>query len=75
MTAQLLQEGRLSQHCPACNITEAAGFYCTRCFRPMDEPDWFTQERSEAQLAGARAGRRAQAARRPGGKETAHTGG
>jgi hypothetical protein len=33
-----LQAGRLSQRCPACGTVEAAGFYCSRCYRPAGAP-------------------------------------
>ena len=29
----------LSQTCPYCEITEAAGGYCTLCYRPT-QPEW-----------------------------------
>jgi hypothetical protein len=47
----LLAQGRLSQRCPACGITEAAGSYCTACYTPTSEADWRPSERSAAQLA------------------------
>jgi hypothetical protein len=43
--ADALREGRLSQRCPACGTVEAAGFYCTRCYRPAGPEEWFRQER------------------------------
>jgi hypothetical protein len=40
-----LQAGRLSQRCPGCGTVEAAGSYCTRCYRPTGAAEWFHQER------------------------------
>lgn len=40
-TAQLLQRGQLEQMCPACGRWEAAHPYCSNCFRPMTEADWY----------------------------------
>lgn len=47
--AALLQAGKLSQECPYCGRTEAAGSYCTGCARPMAETDWRRLVLSEAQ--------------------------
>ena len=54
MTADLRtlhQQGRLSQVCPKCGITEAAGGYCTACLTRTGEAVWAPAERSEAQRA------------------------
>jgi hypothetical protein len=40
-----LLKGHLSQHCPDCGITEAAGGYCTKCDRRTGPADWFRQTR------------------------------
>jgi hypothetical protein len=40
-----LQAGRLSQRCPGCGTVEAAGSYCTRCYRPAGPDEWIHQER------------------------------
>jgi hypothetical protein len=40
-----LLKGHLSQHCPVCGITEAAGGYCTKCDRRTGPADWFRQTR------------------------------
>ena len=40
-----LLKWRLSQHCPVCGITEAAGGYCTKCDRRTGPADWFRQTR------------------------------
>lgn len=47
MTPKDLERGRLSQTCPACGITEAAGHYCSRCHRAMGPADWKAQERRQ----------------------------
>jgi hypothetical protein len=38
--AALLEAGRLSQTCPKCGLTEAAGGYCTRCQTPTSGTDY-----------------------------------
>lgn len=43
--------GRLSQTCPACGITEAAGRYCTACLAPTGQALWRRGEMSTAQRA------------------------
>jgi hypothetical protein len=68
VTLELLRAGKLSQTCPACHITEAAGSHCSACLRPMAEADWYVAERSAAQIE---AGRRGRAARASCRKETA----
>ena len=40
-----LRAGKLSQRCPTCGTVEAAGAYCTRCYRPAGPAEWFRQER------------------------------
>jgi hypothetical protein len=50
-----LLAGRLSQRCPACGTVEAAGAYCTRCYRRAGPTEWFKQDR----------GRPASAAQKP----------
>lgn len=37
---ELLQAGRLSQTCPDCGRTEAAGFHCSGCFAGMSPEFW-----------------------------------
>lgn len=60
-TGTLHERGRLSQRCPACGVTEAAGAYCTSCYGPTGAPTWYLPE-----VAGGRAEslRAAQDARR-----------
>jgi predicted amidophosphoribosyltransferase len=45
-----LQAGKLEQTCPDCGRWSAATAYCSRCFRPMTEADYYrngnTAERS-----------------------------
>lgn len=36
----LLQRGKLEQVCPGCGRNEAAGSFCTRCYRPTGPDDW-----------------------------------
>ena len=59
-----LVAGRLSQRCPDCGITEAAGGYCTKCDRRTGPADWLRQCLSAEQKA----------ARRTRGHSTAETG-
>lgn len=49
--ALLLERGRLSQTCPACGTSEAAGAYCTKCATRTGRPTWYRREASEAQRA------------------------
>lgn len=70
----LLVAGRLSQSCEPCGITEAAGFYCSRCSRQTGPSDWFRGERSEAQLEASRAASHRRAQRAAELKETAESG-
>lgn len=51
----LHQQGKLSQTCPACGLTEAAGFYCTKCSTRTGPADWFRGTDSEAQAAAKKA--------------------
>ena len=56
-----LVAGRLSQRCPHCGTTEAAGGHCTACFVVTGPDDWFRPAVSEAKVAAlvaARAKRR-----------------
>lgn len=46
-----LRAGKLSQRCPTCGTVEAAGAYCTRCYRPAGPADWFRQERGRPKSA------------------------
>jgi hypothetical protein len=68
MTADLrtlLQRGSLSQVCPKCGITEAAGAYCTSCLTRTGEGSWRRGELGEVQrdaLARSRAVRKQEAA-------------
>ena len=39
-TADNLMQGRLSQRCPDCGTTEAAGYSCSRCGRRTSFHDW-----------------------------------
>ena len=40
-----LQDGRLEQTCPRCGRWEAAGWYCSWCFAPMEPArDWYGAE-------------------------------
>ena len=50
-----LVAGRLSQRCPQCGTTEAAGGHCTACFVVTGPADWFRQEASDAQRAARQA--------------------
>ena len=61
----LHQQGRLSQVCPKCGITEAAGGYCTACLARTGEAVWRRGELGEVQrdaLARSRAVRKQEAA-------------
>jgi hypothetical protein len=60
---ELLREGRLSQACPSCGRHEAAGSYCSGCFRPMTAEDWQRGDVSEAQIAARRANGRSRGKR------------
>ena len=68
MTADLRdlhQQGRLSQVCPKCGVTEAAGGYCTACLTRTGEAVWRRGELGEVQrdaLARSRATRKQEAA-------------
>ena len=50
-----LVAGRLSQRCPDCGITEAAGGYCTKCDRLTGPADWFRGTSRKAQGDASRA--------------------
>jgi hypothetical protein len=52
-----LLKGHLSQHCPDCGITEAAGGYCTKCDRLTGPADWFhgTSRKTQGDASRARA--------------------
>ncbi len=41
MTPDDLQRGKLEQSCPDCGRWEAAGSYCSKCYRPMGAVDWY----------------------------------
>uniref|UniRef100_A0A6M3ITY7 Uncharacterized protein n=1 Tax=viral metagenome TaxID=1070528 RepID=A0A6M3ITY7_9ZZZZ len=41
MTTEDLRRGRLEQACPECGRWEAAGAYCSACYRPMGPGDWY----------------------------------
>jgi len=41
MTSDALRHGRLEQACPECGRWEAAGAYCSACYRPMGSGDWY----------------------------------
>jgi methionyl-tRNA synthetase len=56
---ELHRAGKLEQRCPACGRTEAAGAYCTACFRPMTEADWHRPKATENQQKALRAAREA----------------
>lgn len=47
--ALLLERGRLTQVCPSCGTTEAAGAYCTKCSTPTGQAHWQRRELSDAQ--------------------------
>lgn len=51
-TLELAAQGRLTQRCPSCSTTEAAGFSCTSCSRPTGPQDWYQAELSPTRLAG-----------------------
>ena len=53
----LLAKGRLSQRCPKCGTVEAAGHYCSKCFTPTGEDDWFGRDTTPALTALRRAKR------------------
>ena len=57
---QLHRAGKLEQECSGCGTREAAGWYCTRCLRPVAQSQWRKTEITEPQ----RAARRASAERR-----------
>jgi hypothetical protein len=59
-----LVASRLSQRCPDCGITEAAGYSCTSCGRLTGPADWRRQSLSDEQKA----------VRRTRGHSTAETG-
>jgi hypothetical protein len=40
MSGDDLQRGRLEQSCP-CGRWEAAGAYCSKCYRPMGSADYY----------------------------------
>lgn len=46
-----LQEGKLSQRCPTCGITEAAGGYSTCHETPTGPADWYRPSASPAARA------------------------
>ena len=46
-----LQRGRLEQACPACGRWEAAGSYCSGCYRPMTAADWYPNGQPERRAA------------------------
>ena len=50
-TEKLLQEGKLSQTCPACGRAEAAGGHCSWCGRPMGPADYYPNGDQEADQA------------------------
>jgi hypothetical protein len=51
-----LLKGHLSQRCPVCGITEAAGGYCTKCDRRTGPADWFrgTSRKTQGDASRAR---------------------
>lgn len=64
--AELHVQGRLSQVCPSCGLSEAAGSHCTACLTRTGGASWRRGEQSEAArvgLARARASRKQEAAK------------
>lgn len=50
-TALLLQQGKLETTCPVCGRHEAAGAYCSWCFRRSTPADWYRNGDTAAHLA------------------------
>lgn len=44
--ARELADKRLSKTCPDCGRAEAASWYCSGCYLPMDHTDWHRETRA-----------------------------
>jgi len=61
-----LRQGHLEQTCPDCHRWEAAGRYCSGCFRRMTEADYYpNQDHVERAARGAIVDNAAARAARP----------
>ncbi len=72
--SERLRAGKLEQACPDCGVWEAAGAYCTGCYRPMGPDDWYSNgDETRRRVAHQRAAEKAQArVKRPRGRPRRH---
>jgi predicted Fe-S protein YdhL (DUF1289 family) len=73
-TADFLRRGRLEQACPDCGVWEAAGAYCTGCYRSMGPDDWYPNgDETRRAVAHQRAAEKAATrVKRPRGRPRGH---
>lgn len=48
MSGNVLRNSKLEQSCPDCGRWEAAGSYCSGCYRPMTAADWYPNGTKDA---------------------------